>query len=327
MRTVVLEQPGRLALRDVGRPAVEPGRVLVRIRRVGVCGTDFHAVEGVQPFFTYPRILGHELAGEVDGRPVAILPYLECGRCQACRRGKTNCCEHLSVFGVHQDGGMAQWLAVPEDHVLPAGDLSLDQIVVVEPLSIGAHAVWRAGIEPGERVLVLGAGPIGLAVTRFAKLAGAEVAVTDVSAPRLAFCREWAGADTVLTMDDDFGATVARWAGDRWPTAVFDATGNVASMNQAPRWTAHGGRLVFVGLVQAALTLDDPLLHQRELTLYASRNATRADFRRVMDAIAAGAVDADRFISRRAPLDAVPTALPEWLAGRAGLVKAVVEVD
>ncbi|MCL8207962.1 MAG: zinc-binding alcohol dehydrogenase family protein [Actinomycetia bacterium] len=326
MQTVVLEEPGRLALREADRPAAGDGQVAVRIRRVGVCGTDFHAVEGVQPFFSYPRVLGHELAGEVDGRPVAVLPYLECGRCQACRRGKPNCCERLSVLGVHQDGGMTEWLTVPADHVLPADGLTLDQVVVVEPLSIGAHAVRRAGIEPGERVLVLGAGPIGLAVTRFAKLAGAEVAVTDVAPARLAFCREWAGADAVLPMDATFPDTVARWAGDRWPTAVFDATGHVGSMNQAPRWTAHGGRVVFVGLVQAALTLDDPLLHQRELTLYASRNATRDDFRRVMDAIAAGAVDADRFISRRAPLGEVPAVLPTWLKDRADLIKAVVEV-
>jgi threonine dehydrogenase-like Zn-dependent dehydrogenase len=128
-------------------------------------------------------------------------------------------------------------------------------------------------------------------------------------------------------MDDNFAGTVAAWAGDRWPTAVFDATGNVASMNQAPEWAAHGGRVIFVGLVEAALTLDDPLLHQRELSLYASRNATREDFRRVLDAVAAGAVDAERFITRRAPLEAVPAVLPEWLAGRGKLVKAVVDID
>ncbi|HWQ13785.1 MAG TPA: alcohol dehydrogenase catalytic domain-containing protein, partial [Roseiflexaceae bacterium] len=201
VQTIILERPGELRLGSSEVPgAPGPGEALVRVRRVGICGTDIHAFHGRQPFFSYPRILGHELGVEVaalgpgaDGPPVgarcAVEPYLNCGVCVACRRGRTNCCVRLETLGVHTDGGMREYLVVPAAKLHPAERLSFEQLALVETLAIGAHAVQRAALEAGEWALVIGAGPIGLAAMQFARLAGARVIALDVSARRLELCR------------------------------------------------------------------------------------------------------------------------------------------
>src|SRR5207244_4493585 len=179
MKQIVLEQPGRFASVDAPPPERRANEALVRVHRVGVCGTDLHAFAGRQPYFTYPRVLGHELGVEVvevpaNGRGVrpgdrcAVEPYLSCGECNACRAGKYNCCERLEVLGVHTDGGMRELIAVPVDRLHKSERLSLDQLALVETLGIGAHAVARSGLRAGEDALVVGAGPIGLAVVQFA---------------------------------------------------------------------------------------------------------------------------------------------------------------
>ncbi|HKS97404.1 MAG TPA: alcohol dehydrogenase catalytic domain-containing protein, partial [Terriglobia bacterium] len=193
MRQVILEQPGRFVCADAAPPARQANEALVRVHRVGVCGTDLHAYAGEQPYFTYPRILGHELSVEVvetsmagetglqPGDRCAVEPYLSCGDCHACRLGKYNCCEQLRVLGVHTDGGMREYLAVPADRLHKSGKLSLDQLALVETLGIGAHAVQRSGLRAGENVFVVGAGPIGLAVTQFACAAGGSVRVLETN--------------------------------------------------------------------------------------------------------------------------------------------------
>ena len=181
MRSLVLAKPGRLEWADVPEPA---GRgVLVAVRKVGICGTDLHAFNGTQPGFTYPIRLGHELAVEVledapglaAGSRCAVSPYFECGQCDACVKGATNCCVSLSVLGVHCDGGMVSRLRIPPSHLLPSTVLSDEILALVEPLVVGYHAVQRGAIEPGDPVLVVGLGPIGLAVALWARAAGAYV--------------------------------------------------------------------------------------------------------------------------------------------------------
>jgi 2-desacetyl-2-hydroxyethyl bacteriochlorophyllide A dehydrogenase len=338
MRTIVLNEPGDLRHTDTdipGPPGV--GMALVRIRRVGVCGTDFHAWRGRQPFFTYPRVLGHELGGEVaavapDVRTVsagdrcAIEPYLDCGECQACRRGRGNCCERLQVLGVHVDGGMREWLEVPARKLHPSGALDLDTLALVETLSIGAHAVTRAAPAPGGAVLVVGAGPIGLSVAAFATAAGADVAVMDVNEARLAFCRSHLGVTRTLhASGGDTPANVRGESGDL-PLIVFDATGNRESMEASFALAAHGGTLVFVGLVQADITFRDPDFHRRELTLLASRNALAGDFAHVLATLESGRLDVRPWITHRTTLDDVPSQFPRWVSPESGVVKAMIEV-
>jgi 2-desacetyl-2-hydroxyethyl bacteriochlorophyllide A dehydrogenase len=339
MDAIILEEPGQL--RRVQREKVVappgPGEALIRIRQVGVCGTDFHAFRGEQPFFSYPRILGHELgvdivalgAGVQDlevGNHCAVEPYFNCGHCPACRRGKPNCCLNLKVFGVHIDGGMREYAIVPAARLHPSDKLTTEQLALVEPLSIGAHAVSRAQLARGEQILVLGAGPIGLAVIQFALLDGANVTVMDISEQRLAFCQRMYPTITCLNNSGDGLAELQAQVGDDLPTAVFDATGNPHSMMAAFNYVAFGGRLIFVGLFQGDVTFHDPEFHRRELTLLSSRNSTSADFRRIINYLETGQIHLTPWITHRTTADALIDVFPSWLERDSGVIKAVISL-
>jgi 2-desacetyl-2-hydroxyethyl bacteriochlorophyllide A dehydrogenase len=337
MRAVTLLEPGHLALTAIPEEA-EPGpiEVLVAVRRVGVCGTDLHAFHGRQPFFSYPRILGHELGVEVlavgsevtnvrRGDRCALRPYLECGACDACLRGLPNCCTDLVVLGVHADGGMRERLLVPADHLYPSPGLSLDQLALVETLSIGGHAVARGAPVAGERALVIGAGPIGLGVSQSLSAARVEPVICDIRPERRAFARSWAPLDVIAPGDDPQEAVREAFGGEL-PTLVFEATGHAASMATAFSLVAHGGRLVFVGLVQADISFHDPELHRRELTLLASRNATASDFLRSVALLEKGSVDVGPWLTDRCALADVPSVFPTWSAGGTDIYKPLVEI-
>ena len=342
MKSLLLAEPG--LLRTVDLPEALPpgaGEVLVRVHRVGVCGTDLHAFRGRQPFFSYPRILGHELGVEVlavgvgvttvtPGDRCAVEPYLNCGHCVACRRGRPNCCTQLKVLGVHIDGGQRERIVVPATKLHVSRTLSFDQLALVETLGIGAHAVDRAALSPDETVAVLGTGPIGLAVVQFALAAGVRVIAVDLNARRLAFCRErfGLGADATIdtTVTPDVAARLAELTGGDLPTAVFDATGNAASMAASFNYPAHGGRLVFVGLFNGDVSFNDPNFHRRELTLLASRNSRPEDFRRIIALMESGKIDTTPWITHRAQLAAVPDEFAGWTDPAAGVLKAMIEV-
>jgi 2-desacetyl-2-hydroxyethyl bacteriochlorophyllide A dehydrogenase len=337
MKSIVCEQPERLIVQEVPEPSYKQGEALIRIRRIGICGTDLHAYKGNQPFFSYPRVLGHELAGIIErvgensaglrqGDQVSVIPYLECGHCIACRNNKTNCCTELRVLGVHIDGGMREVISVPVDHVIKTEGLTLDQTAIVEPLSIGAHALSRSGLKEGETALVIGAGPIGLGVMALAKQRGAQVIAMDINDERLAFCRTWTKADhTVNALRTAKEELLAITNGDL-PTVVFDATGNIRSMTDSFQWVAHGGKLIFVGLVKADISFHDPEFHKREVTLLSSRNATREDFVSVIEAIRSGAINVDGYITHRVDFAQMVESFDQWLKVESNVIKAMVEV-
>jgi 2-desacetyl-2-hydroxyethyl bacteriochlorophyllide A dehydrogenase len=254
--------------REVSAPILSPGEAVVRIRKVGVCGSDFHAFAGRHPIYTYPRVLGHELAGEVvevgandfgirPGDRCAIEPYISCGQCKACKGGRTNCCERLRVIGIHVDGGMQEFLAVPLSLLRKSETLSLDELALVETLGIGAHAVRRSNIGRGQSALVVGAGPIGLAVAEFARAAGSDVYVVETNQWRRDFAMNL-GMKALAEFDE------------RLSDVVFDATGSAGSMSESLSYIAPAGCLVFVGLTKEVVMLNDSLLHTREVTIYAS---------------------------------------------------------
>ncbi len=337
MKSIVCTKPFELNQIKADKPAEDSDQALVRVRRIGICGTDLHAYEGNQPFFTYPRILGHELAGVIDsigenadglkaGDPVAILPYMECGECIACRMGKTNCCAKLNVIGVHSDGGMQEWIKVPADHLVKAEGLNLDETALVECLAIGAHAVRRAGIQPHEYVLVIGAGPIGLGTMQFARAEGAKVIAMDLMDNRLSFCQRELGVDFTINAAGDAKSALAQITGGDFPTVVMDATGNSRSMGNALNYLAHGGRLVYIGLFIGDFQLNDPEFHKREATLLSTRNATRADFLHVIDHLKNGSVRAKPFVTHRADFTNLGDEFPKWIQPETGMIKAIVDV-
>jgi len=337
MKGVVLKEPKHLSLIDAPEPSSrEEGEALVRVHRVGVCGTDIHAFAGRQPFFTYPRILGHELGVEIleipksdfglsAGDYCAVEPYLNCGQCIACRHGRPNCCVKLQVLGVHVDGGMRERIKVPIRKLHQSKKLSLESLALVETLGIGAHAVDRAQLQKDEWVLVVGAGPIGLSVIQFASLAGVRLIVLDVNEQRLAFCRTHFHPAHTIGGADDVLEKLQTVTNGELPTAVFDATGHPASMNRSFEFVAHGGRLVFVGLVQGDITFNDPHFHRREITLFASRNSLPEDFRRIIDGMERGSIDPSVWITHRASVEQLPVTFPRWVEPGSGVIKAMVE--
>jgi 2-desacetyl-2-hydroxyethyl bacteriochlorophyllide A dehydrogenase len=337
LKTVICEDIGRLKQIEDERPTISPGNAIIRIKRIGICGTDLHAYRGNQPFFTYPRVLGHELAGIIEeigpndrdmhiGDQVTVIPYLHCGSCVACRRGKTNCCTSLKVLGVHTDGGMREYISVPITHVVKTDGLTLDQTAVIEPLSIGAHAVRRSGLHSGETALVIGSGPIGLGVMASAKQLGAKVIAMDLNEERLRFARRWAGIDETVLAGNNAVDSIAERTGGDLPTVVFDATGSVRSMEGSFQFAANGGTLVFVGLVKSDIAFHDPEFHRREMTLMSSRNATVEDFLYVIEGLRMNRIDVNEFITHRATLEDVVQQFDEWLLPESRVVKAVLEV-
>lgn len=340
MLQIALEKPGSFRASQTDQPASSPpaGYALVRVHRIGVCGTDLHAFAGNQPFFSYPRVLGHELGVEVievnpnnrgikPGDRCSVEPYLNCGKCVACTRGKTNCCESLQVLGVHVDGGMQPLITIPVNKLHKSDKLSLDQLALVETLAIGAHAVERAAPTDRDTALVIGAGPIGLGVMQSLLARGIHTIAMDVDDSRLDFCRHTLGIDrtvnaTAATLEDDLKAHAR---GDL-PTLIIDATGHPKSMARTFDLAAPGGRIVFVGLFQGDVTFHDPHFHKRELTLLASRNAPASTFIDLIHRIEAGQIDTTAWVTHRLKLADVPDKFPT-LPGAAGLIKAIIEVD
>lgn len=337
MKTLVCSSPGHLEYGLGEKPVLRPGQAIIRIKRIGVCGTDLHAFEGTQPYFQYPRILGHELAGELvaaDGAPdftpgeaVTFIPYFNCGHCLACRTGKPNCCSAIQVCGVHADGGMVEYLSVPTHTLVHGQGLSLDELALIEPLAIGAHGIRRAAVQPGELVLVIGAGPIGLATMAFARIAGAQVIALDINPARLQFCHDKLGVEHVVdARTPEVAAELARITrGDMLPV-VIDATGHQQAINNAFSYLAHGGRYVLIGLQKGDICFSHPEFHKREATLMSSRNATRTDFEHVVSCLKQGLVDPTTFITHRVAFDQVKNQFASWLNPATGVIKAMIEV-
>ncbi len=334
MLTVVCETPGALVAQDRPVPSPAEGEVLLRVKRVGVCGTDLHIFTGNQPYLSYPRVMGHELSGIVEQAPlgsalakgdvVYVMPYLSCGHCVACRQGRTNCCVNIQVLGVHRDGAFTEYLSVPQAFVHKADGVSLDQAAMVEFLAIGAHAVRRAQVCAEQRVLVVGAGPIGMAAMIFAKLRGATVTALDSRADRLAFAMERLGMDASVALGDTDEAQLSALTANEFYDVVFDATGNPKAMERGLRFVAHAGTYGLISVVAANISFSDPEFHKRETTLLASRNATTEDFETVLDAMRAGKIPAALNTHRMALAD-VPEHFKMLLDPAAGVVKAIVE--
>lgn len=341
MKALQLEKPELFRVVEIPEPpAPGPGGAVVRVHRVGVCGTDYAGFLGKMPFFSYPRVPGHELGVEVvavgegvtnvkPGDRCSIEPYLNCQQCHSCRRGHTNCCQHNQTLGVHCDGGLAPLYAVPARKLHVSRKLSFDQLALVETLAIGCHAVNRGQPQPGENLLVLGAGPIGLSVIEFAKLSGARTIVMDMNPRRLEFVRRVMGVPDTIEVKGD-GAELAALSeltnGD-FAEVVIDATGSHKSMSHALNYTSFAGKLVYVGITQQELSFPHaPIMHRRELTLLASRNALAPDFTRIIQLIEDGRIDTAPWITHQASFEDVIGVFPTWLKPETGVIKAVVSI-
>ena len=340
MKALQLVEPKHWQLIDIQEPpAPAAGEAVVRVHEVGICGTDYSGYLGKMPFYSYPRIPGHELGVEVvavgegvnnvqPGDRCSVEPYINCQQCYSCRSGHTNCCEHHQTLGVHCDGGMRPMFTLPARKLHISRKLSFEQLALVETLAIGCHAVERGAPKPGEIVLVIGAGPIGLSVVEFAKLSGARTVVMDTNERRLEFVRDSMKVpDTLLSKDvEENVKALEAIGGGTLPQVVIDATGSHHSMSAALRYLSFAGRLVYVGVTSEELHFGHPLMHRRELTLLASRNALSTDFSRIIQLIEDGKRDTNPWITHRAPLEEVQERFADWLNPANGVLKAVVSV-
>ncbi len=335
MNVIVLREPGRLVMETRPDPVPGAGEVILRIRRIGVCGTDLHAFQGDQPYFSYPRVLGHELCGELvgsfedfkAGERFTIIPYRHCGQCRACSSGKTNCCRDLVVMGVHVDGGMATYLSVRKDLLLPGAGLSSDELAIVEPFAIGAHAIRRAGPSDRESVIVVGAGPIGHGIIRQLMALGHAPILIERSPVRLEMARLISGLRVMDANDPNLAEHLLAITGGEGADVIFEATGSLSAIEKMPDLLAHGGKMILVGLQQGSFKFSHPAFHRREATLMSSRNATREDFIRVMEQMRCGKLTADMLVSSHTLFDSVPEVFPSWTGPDSKTLKAIIDLN
>lgn len=338
MKALSLEAPQKWKRVEIAAPeSPGPGEALVRVHNVGICGTDISGYLGKMPFFTYPRIPGHELGVEVleigsqvanvkPGDKCAVEPYINCQQCYACRRGYTNCCEKHQTLGVHCDGGLRPRFLVPARKLHVSRKLNFEQLALVETLAIGCHAVNRSALQSHESCLIIGAGPIGLATLEFVKLTGAKTIVLDVNEKRLEFCRSVMGVQHTIRLSDKVEPELRELTEGHLPDVVIDATGNSGSMSNAFGLITHAGRLVFVGITTDEVHFRHAQFHKPEGTLLCSRNALSADFTRIIGLIEEGRIDTRPWITHRATFEELIDVFPSYTRPETGVIKAVVEV-
>jgi 2-desacetyl-2-hydroxyethyl bacteriochlorophyllide A dehydrogenase len=339
MKALLLESPKhfkRIETTAPGHPG--PGDALVQVHRIGICGTDISGYLGKMPFFSYPRIPGHELGVEVvevgegvtnirPGDRCSVEPYINDPNSYASRRGHSNCCEKLQVLGVHCDGGMRPQFVLPARKLHPSKKLPFEQLALVETLAIGCHAVNRAAIQPDETCLIIGAGPIGLATLEFVKLTGVTSIMLDMNEQRLDFCKKVMGVQHTVKLSEHVENDLRDLTDGHLPDVVIDATGSSVSMSNAFGLVAPGGKLVYVGITTDEVRFRHPVFHKVEGTLLCSRNALPGDFTRIIQLIEDGRIDTKPWITHRAAFDELPDVFPSYTKPETGVIKAIVEVD
>jgi 2-desacetyl-2-hydroxyethyl bacteriochlorophyllide A dehydrogenase len=315
MKVLSLIKPETLELQERKIPSPGKDEALIKINTVAICGSDIHAYKGQQAIFDYPRVMGHEICATIEqiddnkilkkGDKVVVIPYKSCGKCIACRKGKTECCEHLEVTGVHVDGGFCEYMVVPNKYLLKVDpNMDYKDLCLVEPFSISAHAVHRAQVKEGENVLVIGIGPIGMGVAAIAKTYKAKVMIADVSPERRAFAKDNLGYQNILNpLDSDYKEQLASYTNGDMPDTIIDATGNASSMSNVFKYLSAGGKVVYVGIASNDLVINHVEFHKRQTDLYGSRAATRVDFEYVVECIEKGLINPSLFVTDEIKFD------------------------
>jgi 2-desacetyl-2-hydroxyethyl bacteriochlorophyllide A dehydrogenase len=336
MKTLICNEPNSIEYIECPIPEIESNEVLLKINSVGICGTDIHAYAGRQPFFSYPRVLGHEICGTVEkigekvtkaevAKRYSVIPCIPCGVCPACEEGKTNCCENVSLYGVHQDGGFTEYLAVLEDNlVLLPDNVSNSKGALVECFAISAHAVRRAQLTGENNVLVVGAGPIGLAAAAVIKAEGHNVVIVDVAEQRLTWAADKLQTATLNALSETYVDDIRSQFNGQLADVVFDATGYDKSMTNAVNLIRNGGKLVFIGFTKGELAFHNPTFHMKETTLMSSRNATRQDFERVIELMEEGKISESMMKNRDYDFHTFGNSYKEDVVENKSLVKGVI---
>lgn len=334
MKQLVLRSPYEFSLTETDIPGRPRGHVLLRTLCAGICGSDLHAYRGNQPFLTYPRVLGHELALEVveadagtdlkPGDKVTVEPYIGCGRCYPCSRGRYNCCERLEVLGVHRDGGFQEYITVPEEKVYKAPEsMDVEELALIEPLSIGAHSVERARVEAGEFVFVIGAGPIGIAAAQVAKSRGATVAIGDIVEERLQLALRL-GADHACNFSkENVMEKMADLTGSTGAHVVIEAVGRKETIEETVNYVAPSGRIVIVGVGRDVVCFPQQVFNKKEIDFLGSRNS-KGMFAKLIPLVSSGKLTMKPLVTHRITLEEVPEMFQLMDSNPGGVMKVLV---
>jgi L-gulonate 5-dehydrogenase len=338
VRAAVTLEASSMAVVDAAEPAAPgPGEAIVRPEAVGICGSDFHFYLG-ELGLPFPRIQGHEVSALVDevgegcaglsqGDRVALWPIVPCGRCYPCRIGRESACASIQILGIHFDGGLQECLRMPASHLVPVGDLEPATAAFVEPMSIAVRTVSRGRVEPGERVVILGAGPIGQAVSIAARDRGASVLVADRIAERLGRARAL-GAEAALTAADaDLHGAVRDWAGEDGPAVVVDATGAPGAIRAAVEVVATAGRVVVAGISDEEVRLPVAAFTAKELDVLGTSTCSPEDFRQAVDLVRRRRGEVSQLVTHEFPLERAPEALEFAMRNPHETMKVVVRLD
>jgi len=334
MKAILINAPQDISLREVPTPQRAANEVLIKVHGMGICGSDIGAYKGINPLVTYPRIIGHEIAGEVleaprsdttlkPGDRVVIEPYVYCGTCYPCRNQRTNCCENLTVRGVHIDGGMSEFCSHPHHlvHKAPA-DVSWERLAMVEPLTISIHAVKRARLTQGEHLAVIGAGPIGLLAAQYARVLGAVPMVIDPIDERLALARSLGILFGINPVRENAVDRIREISGGRMAEAVIEASGSDAAVRSSIDYVAYSGRIALVGWPKGDVSLTTALFTKKELDVVGSRNSCR-DFAESIDLVANDQIDVAALVTRTVSFEEAPAAVQEIAAHPENFMKVV----
>lgn len=338
MKAFVIEAPGRTNFIEIPRPSPGPEEVLLRIQMVGFCGSDLNTYRGKNPLVSYPRIPGHEVAATIEalgsgvpkamepGMDVTVSPYTSCGTCTACRRGRPNACRFNQTLGVQRDGAMTEYLTISWEKVIPVEGLSFEELCLVEPLSVGFHAVSRGRVTREDTVVVLGCGTVGLGVVAAAVFYGARTIAVDIDAGKLELARKVGATETINSASEDFHGKLKAFTSGRGPDVVIEAVGLPTTFRAAVEEVAFTGRIVYIGYSNGPVTYETKLFVQKELDILGSRNALPEDFKGVINMLKQGRFPASDFISRVVPFAEAGQALSDWATNPTVVHKILVSL-
>ncbi|WP_394581323.1 zinc-binding alcohol dehydrogenase family protein [Cytobacillus firmus] len=339
MKAVQIPSAMEMEIIDIETPVIsDPDEVLVKVKRVGICGSDMHIYHGTNPLATYPRIVGHEVAGEVvdvgsnvsgikPGDHVVVEPIRYCGECYACRKGRQNVCQSLSVFGVHEDGGLREFFVLPEKqlHVVESS-LEWDEIVLAEPYTIGAQAVWRGAVEPGDTVFIQGSGPIGICILKMAKLQGARVIISDLKQERLAFAKENGADEIINASEESVEVRVLELTDGEGPNVVIDAVCLPSTFELGVNLVSPAGTVVVLGFDERPSSIPQLPITKKEVTIVGSRLQTN-QFEKVVSLLNAEKLQSNSFITHHFPISEVKEAFQYVENNPDQVRKAVIVFD
>ena len=336
MKALQIKAPGEVHVIDIPMPKPQRGEVRIRIRRAGYCGSDLNTFRGYNPLVSYPRVPGHELGGTIDaigaetqapdiGTPVLVVPYTACGKCTSCRQGRPNCCRYNQTLGVQREGGIAEYICVPVEKLLLAPGLDFEELAMVEPLTVGFHAVSRGRVTSSDTIAVLGCGAIGLGAIAGASARGARVVAVDLDPEKLKLAQVAGAQEVINTSTENLSERLKALTSDEGPQVIIEAIGLPQTFRAAVEEVCFAGRVVYIGYAKAPVEYDTKLFVQKELDIMGSRNAETADFKAVIAHLQAKKFPVKAAISRVAPIDEAPKAMRDWSAKPLAFTKIQVE--